>query len=191
MRPIVTKMVLMALLAASFTTQAQTTPEAPNLSATETLVQSMGLAAELKAQVQRIQMLPQHADKTPSRVLALEKKMIDLSEAELGGAIARALDAGLSAADRALITEHHNSSLGKKVALLTEQAQAAAAMNKKVSATAHLAGLMQQTLSPEERKGLEAFAATGATERLVKLLDSKAFDHALARELEALPVSGR
>ena len=39
--------------------------------------------------------------------------------------------------------------------------------------------------------GLDTFAATGATDRLVKLLDSEAFNQALLRELEALPVAAR
>lgn len=154
------------------------------------LVQSMGFAAEFKAQVQRMQALPNHAEKTAPRLLALEKKMINLSEVELGGAIARALDTSLSASDSALIAEHYNSSLGKKLARLTEQAQAAAAKDKTASFTVHLANLLQ-TLSPDERRGLDTFAATGATDRLVKLLDSEAFNHALLRELEALPVAAR
>ena len=105
-------------------------------------------------------------------------------------AIARALDTSLSASDSALIAEHYNSSLGKKLARLTEQAQAAAAKDKTASFTVHLANLLQ-TLSPDERRGLDTFAATGATDRLVKLLDSEAFNQALLRELEALPVAAR
>ena len=154
------------------------------------LVQSMGFAAEFKAQVQRMQALPNHAEKAAPRLLALEKKMINLSEVELGGAIAHALDTSLSASDSALIAEHYNSSLGKKLARLTEQAQAAAAKDKTASFTVHLANLLQ-TLSPDERRALDTFAATGATDRLVKLLDSEAFNQALLRELEALPVAAR
>lgn len=115
--------------------------------------------------------------------------MLGLSEAQLGRAIARALDTGLSASDRVLIAEHHNSSLGKKLNLFGEQAQATA-VEDKTSSTVHLAALLQ-TLSPEERRELEAFSATGAAERLVKLLGSAAFDQAFQRELEALPVTAR
>ena len=190
MPPIISRIVLTAFLTVSFATQAQTPQGAPALSPTAMLVQSMGFAAEFKAQVQRMQALPNHAEKIAPRLLALEKKMFNLSEVELGGAIARALDTSLSASDSALIAEHYNSSLGKKLARLTEQAQAAAAKDKTASFTVHLANLLQ-TLSPDERRGLDTFAATGATDRLVKLLDSGSFNQALLRELEALPVAAR
>lgn len=50
---IVTKLVLTALLAASFTAQAETIQETSSRSATETMVQSMGFVSELKAQTQQ------------------------------------------------------------------------------------------------------------------------------------------
>ncbi|SER71695.1 hypothetical protein [Giesbergeria anulus] len=190
MLPNFKKMGLTALLATILTTQAETFPEVPTPSTTEMLVQSMGFAAEFKAQAQRMQSLPQHAEKNSPHVLTLEKKIISLSETALGGAIARALETGLSASDKALIAAHYQSSLGKKMTLLGEQAQAAAAADKKVSATVRLAALLQ-TLSPDERRALEKFAATGATERFVKLLESETFDHAFRREIDALPVTGQ
>jgi hypothetical protein len=46
-----------------------------------------------------------------------------------------------------------------------------------------------QTLSSEERQALETFAATGVTNRLMQLIESKTFQNAFLLELEALPTA--
>lgn len=188
---IVTSIVLVSLLAVNLTAHAQTsetTQNATALSPTELMVQSMGFAAVFQAEAKRMQALPNHTQKTNQRTLAIEQKIINLPEAKVGSAIARTLNAGLSTSDMALITDHYNSKLGKKLTSFFQQANAAAAKDKTSTPTVHLAALMQ-TLSSEERQALETFAATGVTNRLMQLIESKTFQNAFLLELEALPTA--
>lgn len=184
------KVGLAALMAVSLNLAAQPAPAAKTLSTTELLVQSMGMASVMQDQTRRLLALPNHAKNNAPQVLALEQKMINLPESALVGVIARALDSGLPASDVALFANHNNSALGKKLTDFTHQAEAAAARDKMSTATAHLSTLMQ-TLSPDERQALAAFADSGVTERLMKFVESKTFEQALLRELSALPESGR
>ena len=116
----------MSLLAVNLTAHAQTsetTQNATALSPTELMVQSMGFAAVFQAEAKRMQALPNHTQKTDQRLLAIEQKIINLPEAKVGSAIARTLNAGLSTSDMALITDHYNSKLGKKLTSFFQQAK--------------------------------------------------------------------
>ncbi|MDY0105744.1 MAG: hypothetical protein RBS27_03630 [Giesbergeria sp.] len=159
---------------------AQTTQPAQTLSPATLLVQSMGMAPTLQANLRNLLADPASVRRTSSKDMAFLQKMVGLSELEFNALIARVMEVGLSGDDLALLSDFHQTPLGKKLQAHSRQATSLVELNATVTG-----------LSDGERQALERFVSSGATARMVRFLDSAQFQSILQVELEALPASAR
>lgn len=171
------KFLAVILVTASSMASGQATPPSSALSPTQRMVQAMGVAPTLQADIKKSLANPAYLQRIDSREVALGQKLASLSESQFNALIAKVLEAGLSSSDITIITDFYQSKLGQKLYEQSQQATSLPQLNTKLSAS--------------DRQAMEKYAASGVIHRVIQFLESDKFQRALVAELAVLPDSSR
>jgi len=171
------KFLAVILVTASSVASGQATLPSPAFSPTQRMVQAMGVAPTLQADIKKSLADPAYLQRINSQEIALGQKMASLSESTFNALIAKILEAGLSSSDITIITDFYQSKLGQTLYEHSKQATSLPQFNAQLSAS--------------DRQAMEKYAASGVISRAIQFLESKKFQRALVAELAALPDSPR
>lgn len=174
------KILAAALVVACGMAAAQISQPAQALSPAALLVQTMGLAPTLQANLRNLLADPASVRRSSSKDMAAVQKLVGLSESAFTALIARVMEVGMPSDDLALLADFYQTPVGRKFREHSQRGSSLAELSASVA-----------SLSEGDRQALERFTSSGATTRMVRFLDSDQFLSILWVELEALPVSAR